>query len=330
MIDMDVERLPVDVDDQNLLGVVVGDRAVSDRIGALKELVRRSSPRAASLVRAIVQDHAAPTDLRIAAAIALGTDTRPDHQRALIGALGTPDVRLLRRVATSLGRIGGPDALPALRSVRRSEDPSATRAVEFAKTLIAYRHSLTSDWLKTPSIGTIKATVGRAQELRPGPLSPDIERRITERLVHELPGIPVSVEGGVCYRCGDNVLALLPHRTPAHAAKGSFVPATLLKQSHSLGYFSVHLYILSHPIGRDRLAVFGIRPDGTMTHTGTATTDGSQFDFRIEALNTPLSPPVTIAGRLHIDAVRMELTQILVDPEKAAGQVRARTPQRAR
>jgi hypothetical protein len=325
----DVERLPAQMGEAELVALAQGTRPMPERLAAVKELAIRATPGATPVLTALLGNAAAPVELRSAAAMALGSEAKPETLRALQAALRVDDHRIVRRAAESLGRVGGPDALPALRALRPQRDPAAARAVAFARSLIAYRHGLNEEWLKPPSVPVLQIDERRALSLNPAPIGVDVARRIAAMQSRELPALPVAIDGGVSLTCAGNTLALVPHRRAAEAEKTSAVPVILLKRSHSLEYFTVHLYILSHPTGGGRLALFGLRPDGTMTHTGHATVDGGVYHFRVDALNTLYSPPIIVEGRLFADGPRIEMIKAVVAPGKAAEQPRARTPGRA-
>lgn len=326
----DVELLPYTLGEAELVALAAGRGPLPGRVAAVKELGRRTAPGGRRVLGTLLRDPAAPAPLRSAAAIALGRDPMPENRAALEAALAAEDPALLRHAATALGRIGGPEALAALRAVAVPKDPAAQRALGFARSLIAYRHGLREDWIKPPAARRLPLDPGRAEALKPEPLGAETMREIEGRMARELPALPLAVAGGVGFTCKGEVFALLPAEDAARAARASAVPAVLLKRSHSLEYHSVHLYLLSHPLGEDRLALFGLRPDGTLTHAGEARPAGEDaYAFRLEALDTPHSPPLTVEGRLGLKPPRLAVEALRVGTGRAEGQAAPRLPRRA-
>ena len=322
----DVEFLPGPLSEETLVALAAGRGPLPERVAAVKELGRRAAPGGLRVLAAVMRDPAAPAALRSTAALAIGKDPAPQNRIALEGALGIEDPTVLRRVATALGRIGGPETLSRLRAVAQPKDPAAARALSFARSLIAYRHGLAEEWIKPPAVPRLRIAPGTGTALAHEALGGEAAQAVEARLRRELPGLPMAVAGGVALTCGHEHMALLPGAGAAQAARRSAVPAVVLKQSHSLGYFSVHLYLLSHPLGGGRIALWGLRPDGTLTHAGEAQAEKDGFGFRLEALETPHSPPMLVAGRLHTDPLRVAVTEARVAPGREASLARTRAP----
>ncbi len=324
----DVEFLPGPLSEEALVALAAGRGPLAGRVAAVKELARRGTPGGLRVLAAVMRDPAAPSALRSASALAIGKDPTPESRIALEGALGIEDPAVLRRVATALGRIGGPETLPRLRALPQPQDPAAARALSFARSLIAYRHGLAEDWIKPPAVRRLPIPPGAGTALRHAALGGEAAQEIEARLRRELPGIPVAIGGGIALTCSHDELALLPGAGVAEAARRSAVPAVVLKRSHSLGYFSVHLYLLSHPLGGGRIALWGLRPDGTLTHAGEAAAERDGFRFRLEALATPHSPPMRVEGRLETDPPRIAVAEARVAPGREASLAQTRTPRR--
>lgn len=326
----DVEMLPGMLGEEALVALAAGRGPLPERVAAVKELGRRGAPGGLRVLGGLLRDPATPTQLRSASALALGKSPGPENRAALETALTAEDPALLRHAATALGRVGGPEALARLRAVETPKDPAAQRALGFARSLIAYRHGLREEWLKPPAARPQPLDPGRAETLKPEPLGREAAQEIEARAPRELPALPVAPGGGVGFTCDGEVFALLPAEAVARATRASAVPAVLLKRSHSLEYFSVHLYLLSHPLAEDRLALFGVRPDGTLTHAGEARrADGQAYAFRLEALETPHARPMRIEGRMELSPPRLVLDAALVAATRAEGKATPRVPRRA-
>ena len=114
----DVERPLEQLGEEALFEAVQGLPSEVSRLEALKELARRRSPRVSGLLSSVLLDDRLPSDVRAVAAVEAGKQAAPGSERALVAALRSGPPLVVRRAAESLGRIGGPEALPVLRALR--------------------------------------------------------------------------------------------------------------------------------------------------------------------------------------------------------------------
>src|SRR5687768_458798 len=106
---------------------------------ALKALTRARPSAAAEVSAEIVASRRYGPSVRSAAAVELGKSEREPNEAALIKALGSPEPEVARHVVNALGRIGGVKALDRLAKYEAPAAPGLAEAVNFARTLIAYR-----------------------------------------------------------------------------------------------------------------------------------------------------------------------------------------------
>lgn len=299
--------------DEELVASLGARRPEAERAAALRILAGRGIKKAAPVLRRIARSAASIASLRAAASIALGRDADRANQTALIAALKAPEDEVARRAAEALGRIGDRKALSALRAGAVPRQPAAARAHGFARSLISYRLGLNSDLL----VARIPPQpLGAEEVVEAGPINAEILRQISTRLPEEAPAIRLAPAGGVALRCERNEFLILPSEAPGDIRRTNAVVGVVLRKADSLGHFALHLYLMTHPAGDGRLALFGVRPDGSVTHRGEVMPGDQGHDFRFEALDTPLSSPLLIEGRM--DAAR-----------KAVAVTRARTGHRA-
>jgi hypothetical protein len=291
--------VPARMDDGALLRVVEGPgEGPAVRTAAAKELVRRDPAGTAALLARLVRDGAAPADLRSVAAVALGRQPGAAHEAALTAALAAPEPLVVRRAAEGLGRIGGREALAALRRVPVPKEKAAARALSFARSLIAYRHGLAEELLSAPPP---QRMTGAGEALSVEAASGTLKEEVRARLPREAPALPVRAEAAVRIACARNELLLLPAAEAGQAARSPAVAAVLMKQAHSLERFALHQYILSHPLGGGRVELFGVRPDGTLMLHGEGRSAEGGLRFEVGALATPYADPMRIEGVLRED-----------------------------
>ncbi len=328
---VDVEAPLSERSEAGLAALAAGAGAISGRIAAVGELARRRSPSAPRALAALVAEPGAPPALRGAAATALATFAAPETTRLLLPGLRAGEPEVVRRAALALGRVGGPEALAELREAPVPPEPAAQRALAFARNLVAYRHGLTVERLTpAPPAALLPLPASGLRTLEPASMTLEAARGLAAAVEKEAPGVALSLEGGAVMTCGNNHLALLPARGAADLRRSSAVPAVLFRQPVCPHSWSVALYILSHPLRDGVVALFGVRPDGMLTHAGEAQAAGGVMRFRVGALNTPYSPPFVIEGSLDPAASRIEVTRAEAAPRKAEGQPRGREPSRDR
>jgi hypothetical protein len=326
----DVERPLEGLREEALVEAVEGAAVGIGRAEALKELARRRSPRAAVVLSAVLLDDAVPADVRAVAAVEAGKQVAPGSEPALVAALGSGPSLVVRRAAEALGRIGGREALQVLRAVRTHEDePEVARAVSFARSLISYRLGLGSDLVETPGTADM-LELDDPVDVQGEPVAPNAVEQMAPQYRLEVPSVPLSLQGALQLRCGANEFLVLPQQAVADPGARNAVVAVVLKRAQSLGYFALHLYILSHPRDERTLAVSGVRPDGTVTHAGEMLLGAREHPFRIRALDTPYGPPVDIQGHIDFAPQRIVLTKALVNRRLSRSQRRGQVPTKLR
>ena len=320
---IDFELTLAEMSDEELEASLGGRRPPEDRTAALRALVGRGIRRVTPTLRRIARSSTSIAPMRATAAIALGKDADPANQAALIAALKAPDDRVVRRAAEALGRIGDAKALVALGKSAVPVAPAAARAHDFARSLISYRLGLGSDLLRTRLPLQPR---GRKDETAEGaPINAATLKRVTATLPEEAPGIALAPKGGVHFKCGRSEVLVLPAAKPGDVSRTNAVVAVALRRSGSLDRFALHLYLMAHPAGDGTAALFGVRPDGSMTHAGSMSVAKKGWDVRLEALDTPLSRPTLIEATLAPDGARIEKTKA-TKWQRPAGVIASRAP----
>jgi hypothetical protein len=317
--------------EQTLLEVVRGRSQATESRDALHELLQRR-PERPSLLAEIVTDRQRPAELRTAAAVALGRHPSPTGERALIDVVADPDPAVVRRAAEALGRTAGPEALERLETVTPPDGP-ARRSVEFARTLLSYRHGLDRHRLRQPQERSLlTADPRQATEVQPTALRPATTAPILADAEKAVPALPFSDRGAVRFVCGDHEFVILITREIANLdgllalTRRTAVVGAVLEHSPITGRYFLAEYLLTDPASRgERARLFGVRPDGTVVHVGTLEPTGS---FELRATDTRYSPPVSISGEYHPTRARLQFDRMLIHSDLVATQRQPREPRR--
>ena len=330
---LDKEALPNTISEEELVAVVSGRRPGEDRHVALKEFLRRRSPRIGPVLRDLVVDRAAPAELRGAAAIALGGKRDPDNQTALIEALATAEPAVVRRASEALGRIGDEHALAALKRTRVEPGGGTGRSVAFAQTLIGYRLGLGSERLEPPPAAELLHVArDRAVPLTFTPVKTEAFRAARPSLEEALPAIAISEKGSIRFTCrSEHLWIVVPEevageRIGARLSDRSAVAAVVLKESTCPGGWYVYEYILSHPQEGKNAEVFGVRPSGIACHYGHMQPSGNKATLTLQALNTPLVPAIEFTAEYDGKKRKFAMTQAFLATAALETQKRPTAP----
>ncbi len=296
---LDEEGLVTTVSEEELVAIVAGRRPQQDRSLALKEFLRRRSPRIGPVLRDLVVDRAAPAELRGAAAMALGARRDPESEQSLIEALATTEPVIVRRASEALGRVGGEQALAALKRVRAESGGGTGRSVAFAQALIGYRLGLTQERLPSPPPDELLTVAReRAVPLEFKAVTQAAIRAARPVLEELLPAIAVSEKGSIRFTCrNEHLWIVVPkevagERVTVQLGKRSAVAAVVLKESSCPNGWYVSEYLLSHPVDRKKAEVFGIRPSGITCHYGGIQLTGAKARVTLQAVSTPHVPAI--------------------------------------
>lgn len=295
----DVEAHP-EIDDDTLVNQVDRESEPQERIEALKELLRRESPRVQPILERIVADQAAPSGLRTTAAVALGVEATPENERVLVTALTAADPYVVAAAAKSLGRIGGSRAFEALTDAESRGE--AGRHVQFAQILISYRLGLGARRLTEPEAGALlNLDPERATAFQVEPQEDLPTESARAALRRELPAIPVAETGSVRFRCRNEHLWVLVSDEAARNTKGlaerDLVAAVVLKESTCPDGWQVYEYIVAHPRTGGGATMFGVRPPGKLVHFGGLTQTDADADVRLQALDAPGNLALELTAR---------------------------------
>jgi len=295
----------------------------------LRELVRRRPARLRETLEQIVADPARPPELRTIATVSLSGLRDSRSAPVLLSAAKSGDPALARRAFEALGRVGTPETLAELKRIKAPAGPAA-RSLAFARSLIAYRHGLTGQKLALPRKATVTALDdARAQRLpvarlaaRPwAALKPSLDGADLTLAPSERPPLEIL--------CGRERLLLIPNpaldgSSPAPALKRPLVAAVLMKHSPALARWYVAEYVFAHPAKGQVAELVGVRPTGTVVHSGLIVADGTGLRLQLQALDSPLAAPTRVTATLGTaGGVALEAR---VETDRSRNRNQARTP----
>jgi hypothetical protein len=295
----------------------------------LREVLRRRPASLRETLEGIVADPSRPAELRTIATVGLSGLRDARSTPALMAAARSGDAALARRAFEALGRVGTAQTLAELMTVKAPAGPAA-RSLAFARSLIAYRHGLASHKLALPRQARITPLDdGRAQRL---PVA-RLEARPWTALKPALEGADITLaptdRPPLEILCGRERMLLLPNpaldtASAAPALKRALVAAVLMKHSPTLARWYVAEYIFAHPAQGMVATLIGVRPTGTVVHSGRIVTEGSGLRLELQALDSPLSAPMRVNGSLG-SAAGVQL-QAHAEPDRSRQRNRPRVP----
>jgi hypothetical protein len=129
--------------------------------------------------------------------------------------------------------------------------------------------------------------------------------------------------------CGRERLLLLPNpaldaASAAPALKQPMVAAVLMKHSPTLARWYVAEYVFAHPAQGMVATLIGVRPTGTVVHSGRIVAEGSALRLELQALDSPLTTPMRVSATLGTAAG--VVMQALAEPDRSRQRNQPRKP----
>lgn len=291
--------------------------------------MRRRPARLRETLEEIVADGARPAELRTIATVGLSGLRDSRSAPVLLSAAKSGNPALARRAFEALGRVGTPETLAELKRIKAPAGPAA-RSLAFARSLIAYRHGLAGEKLSLPRNADVTPLdEARAQRLpvarlaaRPwAALKPALGGADLTLAPTERPPLEIL--------CGRERLLLMPNPAldgsgAAAALKRPIVAAVLMKHSATLARWYVAEYVFAHPAAGVAAALVGVRPTGTVVHSGSIVADGSGLRLQLQALDSPLAAPTRVMATLG--AAGGVALEARVETDRSRNRHQPRTP----
>lgn len=327
-MDVDVEKPLEGLSESELVESVQAETGPEVTQRALQELSRRSSPRRLEVFRAVLEDPKHDSRIKRTAAVELGTEALPENQELLLSQVHTEDAPLFSRVLQSLGKIGDEEALAQLEQVDPPQTPPAIQALEFARSLMAYRLHLDRHLIaRPPDSELVEVTDGIPVEAEAA--GPELVREALQEARKDIPALAMTEEGALRVTCQGNELLVVFNADQAEEGQ-SALPAVLLKKGLSLDRYFLEQYFFTQPAeGGGETVVLGVRPGGQLTFAGSIRESAEGLRFSVRSLDSPYVPAIEVEGLYHPADGAVELTRAISSPRIAARENLPGTPRRA-
>lgn len=307
-------------------------RSAAGATDALSELLRRNPRGLNRLLGELALDDQADQSVRVSAVAALGRNTLLSSLDGLRATLAADDEAVKQRAIERLGKVGTADDVETLKSVRTG-NRTTQRVLRTAKSFLSYRHRLGAYRIDEPT-HRLAADAG-ATPVRS--TTPTVKMLNAMELV--APSVPGIALGPTPLRrlvCGGDEYALMWNDALGGGAATTLadrqgIPAVLLSYNHETGVYSPAYYFFTDPTSGGRVRIAGLRGSGRVGLAGQGEIDAEALSFELNATETPIEHPLTVAGRYDFSSGAVRFDVSLVESRFSARQQRQRKqPRRAR
>lgn len=282
--------------------------------GSLAVLARRDAPGVPDLARELLRGHA-DDRVRAMSAVALGRDRGPESYEALLGAVNDSHPLVLRRVAQALAKVGGEQALAALRRVQPPADSPQGRDVRASRMLLSYRLGIPEVLVGATETTTFSSR--RPDEIGFGGRSHVPRGEVLAAAQRELPGLSVVGSGVRTFTCSGRPGALaLDSDLAARGFAGPRLLGALLRERVcSESRYSLDVYLLSDDrdgTGGTRPRLWLMRPSGRVVHAGYAEVADGRATFAVAESIAPYGNPIKVTGSCDLASGKLTIDEAYV------------------
>jgi hypothetical protein len=317
----DVEGFGAGLPDTELVKIIRNRRDEESVRGALEELIRRESPLRSEVFREVLDDPAYSTAARNAVVTALGDQPVPGGQPLLLRHLAAATPPTFAKAVLALGRIGDGEALEVLERIMPPDDATARRALEFARSLLAYRLRIDRPPLALPA-GREVVPLEHGVPCQAG--NADIES-VREALADvKIPGLTLSAQGAARIDCMGVPLLLVftddfssPEQLQTIMERNA-LPLVMLKKATSLEQYALDGFFFTHPHDGGGARLLGTRPGGDPTYVGEVRPVERGYAFVVRALDSRYAAPIEVEGRYLPGERSWEFTRVVTGARIAA------------
>lgn len=259
-----------------------------------------------ALLRAVLTDMNIRSDIRAGAVNALARMDRLGALTTLTDLVQEPEELLAASAARALGRIGGPDQMPALeRLSAASPGELAREQAAFAATLIVHRFGLTDHDVRPPGVDTLPVPVGIGGlpfvSVRAGLTW---KTRVLACAHRDLPWVDPAEDQVFELQCGGRLMGivvssdLLADTGRRALASRPAVLGVVVFQDVEHDELSPALLALSRPTGSDTVSVLLTELSGAPAFVAEGSSTDYGLDLYLRAVRRPGNAP--IAARIRI------------------------------
>jgi hypothetical protein len=333
---MNIENVVKRLSDDELVGLIRTARDDETLLVALTELSARNSPRTIEVFREILDDPARSLAAKRAVAALIGTGNVLEIQSLLLPHLSSRDSVLFSRVARALARLGDHTALQRLETAKPPSEPVAIRALEFAKTLLAYRLRLDKHRIPPPA-DTVLLRVNEPTPFRIEMVDAETLKNALSRMRSGLPELAEPPAAAVKLTCDRTELLLLvtaEFASPAAWAtlrERPALPLILLQKDEVMGSYFLAGYMFTQPSrSRNQIEVLGTRPTGRLIYAGKAQPSPKGLSFSLRAVNSRYVGAIDVAGEYDATQRTFSFSRALANTFPVPGQQKSAQPQKAK
>lgn len=316
-------------DDEELASLARASRADVAK-GSLAVLARRDAPGVRNLARELLRGHA-DDRVRAMSAVVLGRDGGPESHEALLGAVNDSHPLVLRRVAQALAKVGGEEALAALRRVQPPTDSPEGRDVRASRMLLSYRLGIPEVLVGATETTTFSSR--RPDEIGFGGRSRVPRGEVLAAAQRELPALSVVGRGVRTFTCSGRPGALaLDSELAARGFAGPRLLGALLRERVcSESRYSLDVYLLSDDrdgTGGTRPRLWLVRPSGRVVHAGDAEVADGRATFRVAESVAPYGNPIKVTGSCDLASGKLTIDEAYVGKPSVRAAKAAEPPTR--
>lgn len=237
-------------------------------------------------------------------------------EEALIENVQYADEFTANMLALALGRVGSPRSVSVVQNLRSVARPAARSQVDFAATLLAYRHDLRGYEVEVPT-GDQLLSLDATANLLPVEVSPaprtEIEAAV-RALEREPLGIELTNEAPLRIVCGPNHFLLIWNKDfggsqLAKLRKRKGVAGVLFLKSRFDNEFSVSAFVLVTP-GLKGLRISIHKPWGEAVLAGSADSEEAGFaNLVIRSVRRPGAAALEFSGSITDGRIMVERAQ---------------------
>ena len=297
----DIERVHQNLTFEELTSKILLESREDEVLGSIKELGRRREPRRREVFAQVLADPKYNAGIKKTVITELGTEADRENQDLLLQHLDRHDDSVLVLAARNLGKIGDENALKRLEATKTPDNPTARRAIQFSQSLISYRLRLNTHLISPPAKEQL-VTVRDGIRFEVKKAETATIRKAVLQAAKDVPAMSLTDEGAAKVTCRGTELLLVfadgfdqPEKLQTLRERNA-APLVVLKTGLSEGGYFLDGYLFTQPSANGGVSLLATRPRGELTLVGEAEISNGKVAFKVNAVESPFTPAVDIAG----------------------------------